>query len=172
MMVRTAILWSGWLVASTVLGGALWGQQPPAAERLRQQVTQRFLDAYRVQAGLSPEQQEKFSETFRRWLRRREELQRRQRELWQALEGQMRPGMAADPDSVTKLMDAILDNSAALVEQARSEQREYAAFLTPVQRAQLFILWERFQRQIEQVRRRMGPMREPPGGPNPARPPE
>lgn len=171
-MVRSTMLLCGWLLASTVLGGALWGQQPPAAERLRQQVMQRFLDSYRVQAGLTPEQQEKFAQTFRRSLQRREELQRRQRELWQALEGEMRPGVAADPDSVTKLMDAILDNSAALVEQARSEQREYAAFLTPIQRAQLFILWERFQRQIEQVRRRMGTMREPAGEPGPARPPE
>jgi predicted phage gp36 major capsid-like protein len=164
MMVRLAGLFSFWLAVAAAVGGGLVAQQPPVAERLRQQVMQRFLESYRVQAGLTPEQQEKFGEVFRRSLQRREELQRRQRELWEALEGQMRPGVAADPDSVTKLMDAILANGAALLEQTRSEQREYAAFLTPVQRAQLFILWERFQRQIEQVRWRMGPMRGPPGG--------
>ncbi len=171
-MLRPAVLFTCWLVASWPSGDALWGQQPPAAERLRQQVMQRFLDSYRVQAGLTPEQEEKFSEVFRSSVQRREQLQRRQRELWQALEGQMRPGVAADPDSVTKLMDAILAHSAALVEQARAEQREYAAFLTPVQRAQLFIMWERFQRQIEQVRRRIGPMREPPEEMQGVRPPE
>lgn len=160
-VIRTVV--SALAVSCWALAAA--GQQPPAAQRLREQVVQRFLEAYQAQASLTAEQREKFLEVFRRSVQRREELQRRQRELWQALEGQMRPGIAADPDSVSKLMDAIFAANAALLEQARSEQREYAAFLTPVQRAQLFILWERFQRQIEQVRRRMMPPRQPlPGG--------
>ncbi|GBD33196.1 MAG: hypothetical protein KatS3mg081_0272 [Gemmatimonadales bacterium] len=171
-MARFVSVFSCWLALAAPLSAVLVAQQPPAAERLRQQIVQRFVETYRTQAGLTAEQQEKFGEVFRRSMQRREELQRRQRELWQALEGQMRPGVAADPDSVTKLMDAILANSAALVEQARAEQREYATFLTPVQRAQLFIMWERFQRQIEQVRRRMGPMREPAGEIDVVRPPE
>lgn len=162
-MIKTVILVVVAGTAASFWGSGAVGQQPPSVQRLRDQVVQRFLESYQAQAGLTAEQREKVIEVFRRSVQRREELQRRQRELWQALEGQMRPGIAADPDSVSKLMDAILAASAALLEQARSEQREYASFLTPVQRAQLFILWERFQRQIEQVRRRMMPMLQPPG---------
>jgi hypothetical protein len=43
-----------------------------------------------------------------------------------------------------------------LVEQTHAEQREYAEFLTPVQRGQLVLMMERFQQQVEGiVRRRM-----------------
>jgi predicted phage gp36 major capsid-like protein len=157
MMVRLLGWCGAFSVAALSFGTGLVAQQPPAAERLRQQVMQRFLETYRVQAALTPEQRVRFEQVFRRSIERREELQRRQRELWQALEVQMRPGVAADPDSVSKLMDGLIELGAAMLEQTRAEQRDYAAFLNPVQRAQWFIMWERFQRQIEQVRRRMMP---------------
>ncbi len=74
----------------------------------------------------------------------------------------MRPGVAADPDSLNTLMDALIQVQADRVEQARTEQAEYAEFLTPVQRAQLTLSWRRLQGQIEQVRQRMRGRR-PPG---------
>ena len=83
--------------------------------------------------------------------------------MWRALEGQMRPGLAANPDSVTKLLDAVMAQRAALVEQARSEQREYAQFLTPVQRGQLVLMVERFQQQVEGIVRRRMEMQGRPG---------
>ena len=68
----------------------------------------------------------------------------------------MRPGVAASPDSVTKLLDAIVATRAAAVDQLRADQKEYALFLSPVQRAQLFLAFERLQRNIEDViQRRM-----------------
>lgn len=159
-MRRFSALWMS-LTLATAAGGRA---QEPGPERLRQQVMQRLLETYRMQAGLTEQQEVRFREVFQQSQRQRQELMRRERELWRALEGQMRPGVAANPDSVTKLMDGILAARAAHLDQVRTEQREYAAFLNPVQRAQLFIMWERFQRQVEEVRRRA---MQPRGGPPP-----
>jgi hypothetical protein len=138
------------------------GPGGPGAEALRQQVMMRFLQAYRSQAGLTPDQDRRFMEVFRRSVDQRRALQERQQQLWQALEGQMRPGVAANADSVTKLLDAIVAQQAAMVEQTRSEQKDYAQFLTPVQRGQLVLMTERLQQQVQDVVRRRMEMR--PGG--------
>lgn len=154
-----------WTLGLMVLASPLVAQQgpPPGVEALQQQVMQRFLQTYRSQAGLTPDQDRRFQEVFRRSIQQRRALQMRERELWRALEGQMRPGIAANPDSVTKLLDAVMAQRAALVEQARAEQREYSQFLTPVQRGQLVIMLERLQQQVESIVRRRMEMQGRPG---------
>ena len=147
-----------WLLVLLVpLAAPLRAQnQAPPREALLRQVTERFLDNYRQQAGLTPEQNQKFRVLAQRSFEQRRERQQREQELWRALGGQMRPGVAASPDSVTRLLDAIVAARAATVDQLRADQREYAAFLSPVQRAQLFLAFERLQRNIEDlVQRRM-----------------
>lgn len=153
-----------WTLGLALLATPLLAQQPPGerpgVELLRQQVMQRLLDTYRDQAGLTPEQDRRFRDAFRRSLDQRREIQQHEQQLWRALEGQMRPGVAANADSVTKLLDGIIAQRAALVEQTRNEQREYAQFLTPVQRGQLALMWERFQQQVEGIMRRRMEMRQ------------
>jgi hypothetical protein len=149
------------LVLALVLGPALVQGQAPPREQLMRQITERFLDNYRQQAGLTPEQSQKFRALSQRSFDQRRERQQKEQELWRALQVQMRPGMAADADSVTRLLDAILASRAAAVEQLRADQKEYAAFLSPVQRAQLFLAFERLQRNIQnllQQRLRQNPL--------------
>jgi hypothetical protein len=77
-------------------------------------------------------------------------------QILRALEEQMRPGVAADMDSLSSLLDGLTANSEQMVGQLRSEREEYGAFLTPVQQALLVLQFERLQRQIEGVMRRRG----------------
>jgi hypothetical protein len=63
----------------------------------------------------------------------------------------MRPGVAAAPDSVTWLLDGLLQLQADRVDLARREQAQLAEFLTPVQRAQLVLALTRLENQIEQI---------------------
>ncbi len=147
-----------WLIpmALSILGVPALAQEPGMGpEQLRQQIMQRFLMNYRTSAGLTDEQFEQFSQVAERSFRARGEFQRREREIIQALEGQMRPGVAADEDSLVVLMDALVELQTQRVEQGRTELAEYAAFLTPVQQAQLVLTMRRFMFQIEGVRRRM-----------------
>ncbi len=90
----------------------------------------------------------------RRSFEERREIQRAEREAWRALEGQMRPGVAADPDSLEALIGAIVDARARSIERLRAELDEFATFLNPVQRAQLLISMERLQRNAKEIIRR------------------
>jgi hypothetical protein len=141
----------------------LTAQAGPPAERLREQVVQRFMENYRHQAGLSDEQFGQLQSALRSAWDDRRVLQERERALLRGLESQMRPGVAADPDSVTRLLDGLLQVQAERTDLARREQARFAEFLTPVQRAQLVLALTRLENQIEQVlqgrRDGMGPRR-------------
>ncbi len=150
-------------VVLAVSATPLMGQNPQVRRQmLQQQIVERFMTNYRTQSGLTDEQYDRLQALTRQSFEARAELARRERALWFALEGQMRPGVAANADSVTRLIDGLLALEAERLERARTEQREFATFLTPVQRAQLTLAWRRLQLQIERVRG--GQMRGP-GGP-------
>jgi hypothetical protein len=142
------------VVLALLLGpGLALGQAPSREQReqLMKQVTERFLENFRQQAGLTPEQNQKFRALSQRSFDQRRERQQKEQELWRALQMQMRPGIAANTDSVTRLLDAILASRAAAVEELRADHKEYAAFLSPVQRAQLFLAFERLQRNVQML---------------------
>lgn len=148
--------WLMALVTLVALAEPISAQARPTPERLREQVVARFIENFRNQAGLTDEQFARFQTVTRRSWRTRRELEQRQRQVLQALEGQMRPGVAADQDSVAALIDALLEIQTGQVARARADQEDYAAFLNPVQRGQLVLSFTRLERQIEQiVRRRM-----------------
>jgi len=134
-------------------GGAIQGQDSLAAT-LRQRVMMRFMETYRIQAGLTDQQFARFRREMRRTFEERAALQRRQRELYLALEGQMRPGVAADADSVSRLLDGLEQAQQEQVDQFKAERKAYSAFLNPVQVAQLVLAWQRLQQQVQQVLQR------------------
>ncbi|MFC1640210.1 hypothetical protein ACFL3B_05545 [Gemmatimonadota bacterium] len=154
------------LLAGVVLFGSVGAQNQPVQQRrqLLEQVIGRLLENGRVQAGLTDEQFGRYREIARRSIASRNEIQSRERALWRALEGQMRPGVAADQDSVTALIDSLVVVPELMVELTQREQSEYAGFLTPVQRAQLMLTHRRFQNNIQQIMQRRLPNRPGQGG--------
>ena len=135
------------------LSGSAMAQAGPPAERIREQVVQRFMANYRHQAGLTEEQFGQVQTVLRRSMEARRGLQERERNLLRGLESQMRPGMAANPDSVAGLLDDLLQVQADRVELNRREQARFAEFLTPVQRAQLVLAVTRLEAQIDDLMR-------------------
>jgi hypothetical protein len=136
---------------------AVSAQQPGRRQRqLQQQVVQRLMQNFRAQAGLTDQEYEQFREVITRSFTQRTEIQLRERSLWLALDGQMRPGVAADADSLTRIMDSLVDVQSELVELQRRDQQEYAEFLTPVQRAQLMLTTRRLQNNIQGIMQRRG----------------
>jgi hypothetical protein len=143
-------------VGMALLAGPLAGQVRQDPERLREQVVQRFIENYRTQAGLTDAQFDRFRSSVRRQWEARRAVEQRERAIVQALGGQLRPGVAADPDSVTQLLDALEAVQAERVDRLRSEQAEFREYLSPVQRAQLVLAFTRLERQIEElIRQRM-----------------
>ncbi len=140
----------------------LTAQEPPERrQQLQQEVMRRFTENYRAQVGLDDEQAARFEETAQRSMEHRTTALQRERQLWMALQGQMRPGVGADEDSLRTLMAALIDIQQERVDQTREEMAAYGEFLTPVQQAQLMLSLRRLQHQIEGARMRQ---RGPPGG--------
>ncbi len=140
------------LVAALALAGApLEGQDPQARqEQLQQQIVMRFMENLRVQTAMTDQQFQRFQDVTRRSFEARGVLERRERELWRGLEGQMRPGVAANADSVARLLDGLTQLAGERAAQLRQDQQVYAEFLTPVQRAQVTMGFRRLQNLVEQ----------------------
>ena len=137
----------------------LAAQQPgdtdggPPVQRLRQQIRQRWNIQVRRQLDLTDDQAARLRATEERFFPQRRQIQQRQRAVLQGLHVQLQPGVAADPDSVSKLMDARAHNRAAIAQLDREEEAEMAGYLSPVQRARYQLMRQRFQERIAEMRR-------------------
>jgi hypothetical protein len=155
------IVWVLFFVVAPMLAA----QQPTdtgrgvPAERLRQLIRQRWNVQVRRQLDLNDDQAAKVRATEDRFFRRRREIQQRQGAVLQGLRAQLQPGVAADADSVRGLMDARQRNRAAIEQLDRDEDKEMAAYLSPVQRARYQLMRQRLEERIAEMRRqRRGPL--------------
>src|SRR5512134_4050235 len=149
-------LW--WLVALSFAAPPLAAQDSlgPGAPPLRQQLENRFAQRVKEELGLTEDQTSRLRQVAGAWFVKRRGLEADERTLRQALAGQLRPGIAANTDSVTRLTQRLLDLKVAYAETYREENKELA-FLTPVQRAQFYVLRERLLDALEAARQnRMG----------------
>lgn len=159
-----------------VLAPGLAAQQPAAprqgadtveAERLRTQIEQRFGQHVQDELKLTPDQAAKLRATHERFGTRRRALMRQQMERRQSLESQMQPGVAANSDSVRKLMDGMRAGRGEMLKIEQDEDQEMAGYLTPVQRARYQQMREHLMQRVNEMRMqqrgRMGPGR--PGQP-------
>ena len=145
---------------------------PPRGPMLRRELEQRFAAQMREQLQLSGDQEARVRGIMSGYAEKRRGLENDERAMRRALNGQLRPGIAANADSVAKLVDAI---SAARVSYARliqDEMRELGTVLDPVQRGQLFLMRDRVLQRVREMRdaaRARGEPRGPggPGGPPP-----
>lgn len=149
------------LVLGVLLGSSLWAvplsaQEPeadpgPGAALLRQQLEERFALRVKEELGLDEQQAARLRTVAGGWAAKRRALETEERELKRAFAAQMRPGVAAQPDSVQRLVQRLLDLRVTYAESYREEYRELG-FLSPVQRAQYVMLRERMLDTIRRVR--------------------
>jgi hypothetical protein len=127
----------------------------PAAEmgpaELRQRIEERFTERVKLELGLNEEQTAKLKQVARNWFAKRRAMEGEERDMRQALAGQLRPGVAANSDSVSRLVSRLLDLKVKYAESYRDENKELG-FLTPVQRAQYYSLRERLLDMLKQAR--------------------
>lgn len=176
------------LAMAMVLGfaGALAAQNPPAGEQpqqalplrpaprqlgqdraqlLRQQVEERFGRMVQMELQLDSRQMDRLRQTMRANQDRRRDLIRREADVRRAIGEQLQPGVAANQDSLNRLLSAVAQLRTQRAQADEQFLRELA-FLTPVQRARLMMMTQRFEEQMRQVRERMRPEEEgPPMGP-------
>ena len=122
-------------------------------DQLQQQIEQRFGAAVQRQLGLSSDQADKLRATEEKFRPRRRAIMREQLLVRLGLQDQMRPGEAANADSVRRLMDGLQANRAALLRLDQEQDQEMSGYLTPVQRARYQMLRERLLQRLQEVRR-------------------
>ena len=149
---------------------------PAQMERLRQQVEERWGRMVQQELQLNDQQMDRVRAATRPHQDRRRDLGRRRMDLERGIQGQMQPGVAANQDSLSRMLDAM---GHLRVEDAQSDEQlnRDLNFLTPVQRARFFMMSRRFEERLREIReRRMGGepmpmMQRPEPGPDDQRPP-
>jgi len=125
----------------------LAAQNPPDSGNAR-----RTGGRMRALLGLTDEQATKLQATHSRFAQQRREDVARRRAIVEALRGQLRPGIAANADSVRKLLDARDQNRDAFARLHRDEENEMAGYLTPVQRARYALMQARLGQRFAGMR--------------------
>ena len=147
-----------WLVAAPFFAGVAMAQDTtrpaPGAPALRRQIEERFAARIQERLGLTNEQMTKLRATTSRFGGHRRELDGRQLEIRRALAAQLRPGTAANKDSVARLTDELMAGRVAYAQTFRDELAELRTYLDPVQRAQLMVMRERLLRAAKEMRER------------------
>ena len=146
--------------------GAMVGPMPAPgvgggqrAEQLRAMIEERFAQRVKFELGLTDQQMDKLLVAMRADRDRRLHLRDREVDLRQAINEQMRPGVAANQDSLSRLQDALVQNHVARAQLEQQNERELAQFLTPVQRARLQQMRQMLLQRIETIRQ--GRFRQP-----------
>lgn len=125
---------------------------PVRAGQLRQQIEERFTARVQEDLALNDQQTAKMKSTVRIWFAKRRDLEDENRKLRQGLAGQLRPGVAADADTVARLTDALLDLKVRYAQTFKDELKEMSGYLDPVQRAQFLVLRERLLERVREAR--------------------
>lgn len=157
---------AGLVFLVSIAATPLVAQAGPNRAALQRQIIERIITNYANQAALSDDQLVRVRQTIGTVFAERREIEATQRQLMMGLERQLRPGVAASADSLAALITALDDNRQAFVDLQKRSQEEFATFLDPVQHAQMVLMLERFQRQVENMLRRRlqgGPAQRPGG---------
>ena len=148
--------WSWGVMALALMApGALSSQAPQddaAREALRQKIEDRFAARVQEELGLTDDQAAKMRVTASTYFAKRRTLEQNERKLRQALAGQLRPGVAANQDSVSRLMESMLQVREKYLQTFREELKDQSAYLSPVQRAQYYMLREKLLERVRQAR--------------------
>jgi hypothetical protein len=134
---------------------------PIRAERLRQQIETRFGERLKEELGLSPDQATRLRVALAGLAVRRRSMEQEERVLRQALAAQLRPGIAASPDSVAKLVDALTTHRLTYAQTFKDEMRELTTILSPVQRGQYLLLRDRLMQRIIEAQQERALQRAP-----------
>ena len=123
------------------------------AEQLRTQIEQRFSQRVQEELKLTNDQTAKLKDTQERFGPRRRTLMQQQMQRRRALDEQMQPGIAANQDSVRKLMQGLDAGRLDMVRIQQDESKELGNYLTPVQQWRYNQMRERLMQRVGQMRR-------------------
>ena len=123
------------------------GERPvvQALQRRLAEVVQRTL-------GASDDQMRRLGEVTRKYQGERKGLNQRDREARQTIRAEVLRDSLADQDKVSRMLDELVAVQRQRLDVFAREQRDLAAFLTPVQRAKYATLQEGLRKKVDQLK--------------------
>lgn len=152
--------------AAAQKGGRIAPRMAPQRQALLEEINRRFLNQVVAEMGLTEAQIPRFKQVVISWAQKRATLELEERQLHQALVGgELRPGVAANPDSVSRFVDGINAVRVEYAETFRDEMRDLTPILTPVQRGQFQIRRDQFLQRVRDLQQqRAGGAKDNPAG--------
>jgi hypothetical protein len=132
-------------------GGGRGG--PPRRAQMEQQLRRNLWRIAKQRIGFTDAQMVKLEQTSRRFDERRRALALEERAQRMTLRRELMADARADQDRVAKTLDRLHQLQRQRVDLQIEEQREFATFMTPVQRAKYAALQEQVRRRVDALRR-------------------
>ena len=126
--------------------------QPPARQQLEQRLRTGMARVVRKRIGLTDDQMTRLSQTNLQFDARRKQLNRDERAQRVELRAQVVAGATANQDRIAAALDRILQIQRQRIDLQIEEQRQLAAFMSPLQRARYAALQEQIRRRIAGLR--------------------
>ncbi len=126
---------------------------PPRRAQMEQQLRQNLWRITRQRVGLSDAQMTQLEQTSRRFDERRRALMVEERAQRLTLRRELLADAKADHARVAAALDRLQQLQRQRVDLQIEEQREFATFMTPVQRAKYAALQEQVRRRVDALRR-------------------
>ena len=133
------------------LAGA--GAGAPQRQQLEARLRQGLWRIAKNRIGFTDEQMTRLAATSRTFDERRRVLATREREERQALRREILAGSNANQPRIATSLDRVLQLQRDRLDLQIEEQRQFAAFMTPLQRAKYAALQEQLRRRVEMLRR-------------------
>ena len=131
---------------------ALAPQRAPGRQQLEARLRQRLWGITKNRVGFSDDQMTRLAQTSRSFDDRRRQLAVEERQQRQLLRREILAGSAADQTQVASALDRVLRIQRERIDLQIEEQRAFAEFMTPVQRARYAALQEQLRRRAEKLR--------------------
>ena len=129
------------------------GNAGPRRAQMEQQLRRNLWQIAKQRIGFSDAQMSQLASTRRRFDDRRRALAVEERAQRMTLRQELLADTRADQDRVAKALDRLHQLQRDRVDLQIEEQREFATFMTPVQRAKYAALQEQVRRRVEALRR-------------------
>lgn len=134
--------------------GATQDDVMPARRRvLEQQIRQRLWQVTRRRLALNDDQMAKLEQVTTRYDQRRRQLGQVEKTQRQALRAGILADSAANQATIAAALDQLHQVQRQRIEMQAEEQKEFAAFMTPLQRAKFLGLQEEFRKRMQELLR-------------------
>lgn len=143
---------------------AMQGERGEREMQLLRMIEERFAGQVQQELALNDEQMVRVRRILTASASRLRQLEGQERGVQQALRHQLRPGVAAQTDSVVRLLDRLTSLRVEVAQAAGDEIRELGTVLSPVQQAQYVLMRDRLRARAQELRMQRGPMTPPSGG--------